>query len=397
MFWSLLTPLLAVAPLVWGAPQQLNTGTVVDGGERAPFSSDPRVGIAANGAALVAYAVGENVWIAAAAPGAGFGPPRKLMSGESEPELAVQPDGTAIVTAGTGTEAQGVYATGNVDGTFGAVRPLPEPGLVTAVYPVPGRFVAIDQTRGSRVLEFDTGGELVNSAGRDVSADRDRVGIGTDGTLAFPSYANGKAAVTVRTPDGRWRTHRFRSSELDDPHATVAPDGRVGLVAVRPRLTGEAARYGRVVAAELGTHGFGRVRTAPVHPAKHPAAFAPGIAYDVKGRRVVTWIEDPSPNPGAENEVARGRVIAWAGGRRALLDGGAASATLVRAGQGVLVASDGGLWRTTLITGDSVTPLSGPDGRPFGHATLASAGVRTVFAWRGLPDGGIRAAFAMPG
>lgn len=74
MFWSRLTALLAVAPLVWSAPQQLNIGNVVNGDERAPFSSDPRVGLAANGAALVTAGTGTEgqgvqLWLDCASEG----------------------------------------------------------------------------------------------------------------------------------------------------------------------------------------------------------------------------------------------------------------------------------------------------------------------------------------
>ena len=385
--FSLLTSVLLAASLTWVGPQRVSTPD-----SRPALATDPQVAVAADGAALVAYAVDGDTWIAAAPAGGKFGAPRKLLPGQDSPTVAVQPDGTALVTGGTGTAGRGVYAVGAVDGTFGEAKPLPEPGLVTAVVAVPGRFLAAIETETGHRLEFDTHGALLSSSNGGLGGE-----AGPDGTLAFAFHGPGTAGVTVRRPDGRWTTHRFKAPELDDPQAAVAPDGRIGFVAVRPRLTGEAALYGSVVVTELGPRGFGTLRTAPVEPAKHPTAFAADIAYDAQGRRVVAWIEDPSTNPGAEGEVARGRVWALVGGRRVLLDGGAAHVTLVPIPQGVLAVSDGGAWRTVLINGTAVTRLNGPSGRPYDGAALATSADRTVFVWRDRRDGGVRAAFTQTG
>jgi hypothetical protein len=303
-----------------------------------------------------------------------------------------------------------MFAVGGVDGRFEPARKFPGRGLVEALLAVRGdRFVSVQTaTTGAairtRVRELDARGRVGRA--RDVGTDdlslSDQISLGRDGTLALAQIDTKGARVVIRTPAGRWRS-RFTplGGEVNEPQAAVAPDGSIGVVAIRPRLYGEAGAYGRVAWAELapGAKHFGTVHLAPVRPLRRPSAFGPDIAYDGRGRRVVTWIEDPRPDPGGESETAYGRVIASTGQRRSSLHDSAHQVSLLALPQGVLVASDAGPWRTDIVTPVRVAPLSGPTGNPLGansgsERSFATSPSRTAFAWRGAPDGGIRVAFA---
>ncbi len=405
-------PAAAIDAPIWAPTQQLNRGFIVDGSELAPESSDPRAGIDAQGAALVVWAVprkpgqfGTDVYGATAPAGQPFRAARLVLANADAPELAVLPDGRALLTATRNDNGPEVLVVGRVDGEFGAVREIGGPRQrVSALAATPQGAVAlvVDPTAPvprTRVLEI--GAQGVVGARRDVGlgefAQRNQVARGADGTLAIA----GDSQVVIRSPAGRWRRVKTRlGTSADDPQAGVSPDGRVSVAAIRSREFGEAAVYGGIVVAELqaGANRFGPLRRAPVRPARRPSAFGPVVAYDASGHRVVAWIEDTHPDAGEEQESAFGRAIAWtAAGHRVTLDTKAADVRLLGAANGVLSASDGGPWRTHLLTARHATRLDGPRGsaEPATFGTergLATSRARTILAWRGRPDGGIRVA-----
>jgi hypothetical protein len=392
----------------WAPTQQLNQGFVVDGSERAPFASDPRGGVDARGAALVAWSVprtpgrsGTDLYAAAAPAGQRFGPARLVLRGGDAPEVAVLPDGRVLLSAIHGVNGPSVLLTGKVDGRFGAPRVLGPRTWVSGLIPTPQGALAVLETRSrtqpAKVREIGPKGAVGRA--RDVGVSlhqREQAARGADGTLAF---AVGSRLV-IRSPAGRWRRVRIPlGARAVDSQAGVAPDGRISVAAISDPEYGEASAYGRIVVTELqpGARRFGPLRRAPVHPAGRPNAFGPVVAYDGRGRRVVAWIEDTHPDAGEETESAFGRVVAWSGGRRLVLDDKAGDARLLGTAGGVLAASDGGPWRTSLLAGGTRTSLLGPTGRAFPatfgtERALASSRRRTLLAWRGWPDGGIRAA-----
>ena len=223
---------------------------------------------------------------------------------------------------------------------------------------------------------------------------------GPDGTLVFPVGRT----IVVRRADGTWQriaTGFPRSTSR--VQAAASSDGRISVVAITHPQYGEAASYGGVSSAELraGAARFSRPRAYPVRRlreqytrhAPRPWAFIAAVAYDSRGQRVVGWIEDTFPDPGAEAEEAVGRAVAWIGGRRVTLDTRAAQLAFVARGDGVVALSDLGAWRSSLLGGGTRIPLAGPAGTPSSGTALATSPARTLLAWRGKPDGGISVAF----
>lgn len=397
----------------WTPPQQLNAGTIVDGGEIAPFASEPRVAIDARGAAVVVYATrnargdDNDVFVATAPPGETFGPPRVLIANADVPQVAAQPDGSVLVAALRSTK-RGVRTTvvaGRTDGTFG--RPRTYRGFaVSALAVVPGgRTVAFrehhrrDGPTTTSALELAADGSVATRLRVDPGSisQGTEVAAGADGTLAIPQSGG---SVVVRSASGHWRRFPTGIRGLMAQQAAVAPDGKVGLVGIAPRLVGEASSYGRVVAAELsrGDSRFRRLPVPPVVPRRAPTAIEPSIAYDDRGRRVISWIEDTTPDVFSEVETPAGRAIAVSPDRRTALDARARFVRLTGLASGVLAVSDGGTWSSALLSDAGTVRLAGPKGRATGAAfgteyAIARSPRRVVLAWRGAPDGGVRTAF----
>jgi len=421
---GLLLSLLAATPAgaapAWTPTQQLSTGLVVNGSEGVPGGSPPSVGLDATGAALVVWSVARergkietDVFAATAPAGGAFGPARVVVAGGENPQLAVLPDGRALLTVVL--RQREVLLAGRVDGTFGPPQPLGGEGeAVVALLPIPQGVLAvtadIDGERPNTVrdispdgaagptrvvgLAYDPGALYVGGGGPGA------VARGADGTLAFPT----DRTVTVRRPGGTWERHSNRiGPRQSSAEVAVAPDGRIGVVATTHPLYGEVASYGGVSVAELkpGARRFGPPRALPVRKRQQeytrdrprPFAVEPALAYDLRGRRVVTWIEDTFPDPGEDAEEAVGRVIAYRNGKRHVLDRRAANVTLAARADGVLALSDLGAWRSWLLGPGAHVALTGPAGTPRSEVQVAVAPSRTVVAWRGTPDGGIRAAF----
>jgi hypothetical protein len=419
LLFSLLLAAPAGATSAWTPTQQLSTGLVVDNSEGVPGGSPPAVGVDATGAALVVWSVARergkietDVFAATAPAGGAFGPARVVVAGGENPQLAVLPDGKALMTVVAGQRE--VLLAGRVDGTFAPPQPFGDEGeAVVALLPVPqGALAVTGDVEGERPnavrdispdgavgaaravgLGYDPGALLVGGGGPGA------VARGTDGTLAFPT----DRTVTVRRPDGTWQHYSNRiGARQSSSEVAVAPDGRIGVVAITRPLDGETGSYGGVGVAELtpGAKRFGRPRALPVRKQQEeytrdrprPFAVEPTIAYDRRGRRVVAWIEDTFPDPGQEGEAPIGRVIAYRNGKRSVLDRRAANVILAARGDGLLALSDLGAWRSWLLGPGAPAALSGPAGTPMAEAQLAVAPSRTVLAWRGRPDGGIRVA-----
>lgn len=293
-----------------------------------------------------------------------------------------------------------MLAVGAVDGRFGAPRSVNgDRGSISSLTPTPQGAVALIASQGQPELSASTSG--INAAGavgatRDVGLRepdfRDRVVRGADGTLAIAQGSQ----VVIRTPSGRWRRVRSPFGRgAADAQAAIAPDGRISVVAVKVSVGGEVANYGRIVIAELpkGARRFGPLRRASVRPARRPYAFGPAVAYDGRGRRVVTWIEDTKPDAGLEQEEAFGDAISWTrASRRTRLRSQTGDVQLLTVPGGVLATQQGRSWRTSLFGARGQMLLSGPSGGVYtseGPRAIASSGARTVFAWRGKPDGGI--------
>jgi len=396
----------------WEPTQRLNRGFVVNGGEVAPFASDPRAGIDARGAALVVWSAPPrrgadrtDIYAASAPAGKAFAPARVVLVDADEPELAVLPDGRAMLTASRGTRDPDVLLIGTVDGRFDGARALGgRSDRVRALTATPQGAVALIGDRAAqrpdtRVREIDHDGAI--AAARDVGLDdfdqRDQVTRGSDGTLAMAQGAQ----VVIRSPAGDWRRVRTPfGNDTADSQAGVAPDGRVSVAGIDVRDSGEASSYGGIVVAELPADArrFSPLRHLPVLPLDHPYAFGPVVAYDGEGHRVVGWVEDTHPDAGEEAETAFGRALASTSTTpRLALDPKAGDLRLLPTTLGVLSASDGGPWRSALLRGGTAQGLSGPAGRAspatFGtERGFATSAARTVLVWRGLPDGGIRAA-----
>ena len=221
------------------------------------------------------------------------------------------------------------------------------------------------------------------------------VARGADGTLAFPT----DRTVTVRRPDGTWERHSNRiGPRQSSAEVAVAPDGRIGVVATTHPLYGEVASYGGVSVAELkpGARRFGPPRALPVRKRQQEyTRDQPRIAVEPASACLsgdVTWM-DADTDPGEDAEEAVGRVIAYRNGKRHVLDRRAANVTLAARADGVLALSDLGAWRSWLLGPGAHVALTGPAGTPRSEVQVAVAPSRTVVAWRGAPDGGIRAAF----
>lgn len=415
-------PALADAP-AWSPTQQLNTGTVVKGGEPVPFSSGPAVGVAADGATLAAWSVARvrgqepaDVHLSAAPAGGPFAPERIVLPEAENPDLVVLPDGRALLTARV--RAGSLLLAGRVDGTFGPPRPIGGANeIVTALLPTPrgalaltSRFTEDDETLPTTVREIggdgqvgeprDVGlGEFGAAGVAYVGGAPGAVARGADGTLVFPLGR----ALLVRRPDGRWerlRTPFPRTSP--SPDVAVAPDGRITVVSLVGTVSGEVTSYGTVAVAEWrpGTRRFGALRRLPARKRTNALdggpprawAFDPVAAYDARGRRVVGWVEDTHPDPGGEQESAVGEAILWSSGRRTRIATRTGIVSLTgRADRVLAVVADRGQWRT-FLAGGRATPraLRGPSGRIIDPPVLAAGGRRTVMAWRGAPDGGIR-------
>jgi len=274
--------------------------------------------MAADGDTLVAFTAlrdhsgrGRSVtdlYVTEAADGERFGAARRMALDAYGAVAAIDVGGRAVVGGNVrvGSRLRPMIAVREPGGRWGALRRLPG-GLLVEVIAVPGGGAVIFQQRYSstgndvRAREISPDGAI--GPARDVGLDDlrfQRIAPGPDGTLAI-AQGHGRAVhVVVRSPSGRWTRHRVRMGDVSEPHAAVGPDGRVGVVAIRPRFEGEDAAYGDVILTELAprTRRQGPVHRAPVRAAgtRHAFAFGARLAFDTSGRRVVGWMEDATPD-----------------------------------------------------------------------------------------------------
>ena len=358
-----------VAAQAQPAPAPVPAPTVTLGpaqqiGDRPPTQLDPTPtgGVDDSGRALLVRALyparggRSQIVVASAAPGAPFGPPRAVGSGD-EPLGAVGPEGRAVIASSAGSGAE--LLIGDASGAFGRPITLSRTrrpravvvagdgtaavvligdgtGSVVQLVTLDGRLLPPQRfdetTRGSLETGVDGGGEFTPS----------RLAAGPDGTIALLTQSG---LLERRPGEERFaRRHAVFDREHADPQVAVGTRGRIGVVAIdRPDCISEYGCVGGIVFAQrrAGAARFSRpmrprVRRYPKDEGeKVPSANAPQVAYGAGRTPILAWTEDDDVCTVCDMDTTDGPLIAWQPGARRTTVAPNGFALLAPAGRGV--------------------------------------------------------------
>lgn len=339
--------------------------------------------------------------VMATAPANGrFGAPRRIRAG-SYPQVAIAPDGRAILAYATRDQRGSLIATANVDGTVGPEVALAPDRRVQHVVIAPDGVAAVttagDEGTGPAYVQ------LVDPEGRPGPPQRiaseggpEQLVAGPDGRIAIL----GGGGVVEREPGATsfGPLQPLRPLKEATLKLALGPGSKAAVVAQTQVRCNEDC-VGDVLFAQRRGPGepFGEWVRLPVRPRpsdgeRIPTASDAELAYDGGGTPVVTWREDLDFSVECDMCGSGSATYAWRGRRTRLRVGGSRFTTsMLRIGRGLAALSP---QRSRAV----LWPVGGR--RPAGTApvslmtedtVLAAGGGRVLVAGAGFPDPPLRA------